>query len=88
MGLVVKEYRFFTGRVDDVGQRHRNQGQPAHEMRVRLERVRMIIKKCDLGAAREHDGMGGAGLFKRIVVAREQGFHVCRIQGTEIRILV
>ena len=67
--LVVDQYWRLARRVDDVRVRQLAQRYPAHEVRVRLEGVVVVIEEHPLRIARKDDGVAGTGPFERRVVA-------------------
>jgi hypothetical protein len=49
--LVVDENWLLAGRVDDVGKWQLRQRGPAYEVRIGLERVMVVVEKCQFGIA-------------------------------------
>ncbi len=77
--LVVNEYGRLIRGVNHITIGVPREGQPADEMRVRLERIVIIIEKRGPRRTREDHGVIGAGAFQRLVVAGPDGLDVIRI---------
>ena len=68
--LVIDEDRLFAGGVDQVAERVFGQRQPADEMRIRLERIVVVVEEDELRRAGEDDGVPGTGDFQPSSIPR------------------
>ena len=87
-GLKVDEDRGLAGRVHDVGKRQVGQRCPADEMRVRLERVVIVVQERNLGSAGVDNRVAGASFVQRVIVPRRDGLQMCFVGSAERRIFV
>ena len=77
--LVIDQYRCLSGRVGDVAEWRICQRHPAHEVRVRLERIIVVIEKHADRRTGENHHVIGTGPLERPVVARLQGADMLRV---------
>jgi hypothetical protein len=78
--LIVDKDWQFTRRMNQIAERHRCQRDPSDEMRIRPERIWLIIHERHVWCAGKDDRVTCPGFLQCVVMPRLHGLHVRRVK--------